>query len=142
MGLLSRLASRAGRSVVRRAGKAANAVDALSNYALITGGLGGLGGMLMNADDVRSRGGDQADIDEAAFYGGRAGAMGGPLAFGPAVAMTAAAGPIGGMPIVPWALYTGMEGTRRFDERRLRRQQEEEARRAIEMQLAQIHRYD
>jgi len=133
------MAGRAGRGVIRRASKAADTMDALTNYALITGSLGGLGGMLMSAGDIESRGGNQEDINEAAYHGGRAGAMGGPLAFGPALAMTAAAGPVGATPIVPWALYTGTEGARRFEERKRQNEQEAAELRAIEQQLAQAH---
>lgn len=143
MGLLSaagRALARGGRGAVRRAGEAADAMDALANYALITGSLGGLGGMLMSAGDVQSRGGTQEDINEAAMYGGRAGAIGGPLAFGPALAGTAMLGPVGASPLVPWALITGSEGSRRFDERRRKREKDEAAMRAIELQLMRAHR--
>ena len=146
MGLLSRLGraaigSRRGgaRSLMKEAREAADFTDALANYALVTGALGGLGGGLMSASDVQSRGGTQDDINEAGYHGGRAGAMGGPLAFGPAVGMTAAMGPVGAAPIVPWALVTGSEGSRRFDDRRRKREEEEAAMRAIQMQMMQNH---
>lgn len=147
MGLLGRVgrlavgARRGGaRSLIKEAREAAEITDALANYALVTGAIGGLGGGLMSASDVQSRGGTQEDINEAGYHGGRTGAVGGPLAFGPAVGMTAAMGPVGAAPIVPWALATGSEGSRRFDERQRKREEQEAAMRALEMQLMQNHR--
>lgn len=127
------------KSLIKEARDAAEVTDALANYALITGAVGGLGGGLMSAADVESRGGTQEDINEAGFHGGRAGAIGGPLTFGPALGLTAALGPVGGAPIVPWALYTGSEGARRFDGRRRQREQDEAIRRALEMRLREMH---
>lgn len=127
------------KSLIAEARGAADAMDALSNYALVTGSLGGLGGMLMSAGDVESRGGDQDDINEAAYHGGRTGAMLGPATFGPALGLTAAAGPVGGTPIVLYALGTGSEGSRRFDERLRKREQDEAVRRALEMRLRGLH---
>lgn len=66
------------KSLMNEARDAALVTDALTNYALVTGSLGGLGGMLMSASDVESRGGNQDDINEAAYHGGRTGAMMGP----------------------------------------------------------------
>lgn len=140
MGLLSRLASRAGRGVIRRAGKAANIMDGLANYALITGSLGGLGGMLMGASDAQEQGETPEQINEAAMYGGRTGAMGGPLAFGPAIAMTAGLGPMGAMPLVPWALYTGSDADRPQRERLRKAMEEEAVRRAMAMRVNQADR--
>lgn len=127
------------KSLLKEAREAADATDALAAYALLTGGVGGLAGGMMSAADVESRGGTQEDINEAGYYGGRAGALGGPLAFGPALGMTAAVGPMGASPIVPWALYTGSEGASRFDDRQRKRQQDEAIRRALEMRLRELH---
>jgi len=147
MGLLSRLgraaargARRTGRGVIRGASEAGDAMDVFSNYALITGGLGGLGGMLMGAGAEQDQGGTPEQINEAALHGGRMGAVMGPLTFGPAVALTAAAGPMGGAPIVPYALYTGSAADRPRQERERRRMQEEAEMLALEQRLRGLHR--
>lgn len=127
------------KSLIGEARELADVTDALSNYALVTGGVGGLGGMLMSASDVESRGGNQEDINEAAYHGGRTGAMLGPATFGPALGLTAAAGPVGGTPIVLYALGTGSEGSRRFDARLRKREQDEAIRRALELRLRELH---
>jgi len=125
-------------SLMREAREAADFMDGLGNYAAVTGSLGGIGGMLMSAADEESQGGTPEEINEAALYGGRAGAIGGPLAFGPAVGMTMAAGPAGAAPIVPWALFTGSEGQRPRNERERKRMRDEALRRALEMQINRI----
>jgi hypothetical protein len=135
MGLLSRAAQGLG----RRAIKTGNSLNGLMNYLMITGGLGGAAGGLMAAGDEEAYGGTPEQINEAALHGAGAGAAGGPLAFGPAVAMTMAGGPAGAMPIVPWALYTGTEGQRPRRERERKAMEEEAIRRALMERLQQMH---
>lgn len=125
-------------SLMREARDAANMMDGLGNYAAITGSIGGLGGMLISAADEESYGGTQEEINEAALYGGRAGAIGGPLALGPALGLTAAMGPAGAAPIVPLALAIGSEGQRPRNERERKRMRDEALRRALEMHLNRI----
>lgn len=131
--------ARRGASVGRGMVETGNALNGIADYAKITGIAGGTAGALMGAADEEAQGGTPEEINEAALYGGRAGAIGGPLAFGPALGLTAAMGPVGAAPIVPWALFTGSEAQRPRNERERKRMREEAIRRAIEMRLREMH---
>jgi hypothetical protein len=115
-------------------------LNGLADYIKWTGIPGGFAGALMGAGQEESEGGTPEQINEAALYGGRAGALGGPLAFGPALAGTAALGPVGASPIVPWVLYTGTEARRPRSERERKAHEQEAIRRALMMQLLEAHR--
>lgn len=132
MGLLSRL----GRGAARRAIKTGDGLNALANYLMITGALGGGVGGLMGAYSEQAAGGDP---NEGAIGGARAGAMMGPLA-ATSIPLTMALGPAGATPIVPYALSVGSESSRLRREREQRAMEEEAIRRAMEMRLNGMHR--
>lgn len=132
MGLLSRL----GRGAARRAIKTGDGLNALANYLMITGALGGGAGGLMGAYGEQAAGGDP---NEGAIGGARAGAMMGPLA-ATSIPLTMAAGPVGATPVVPYVLSVGSESSRLRREREQRAMEEEAIRRAMEMRLNGMHR--
>jgi len=131
MGLLSSAA----RGLSRRAIKTGNNLNALANYLMVTGALGGAAGGLMGANMEQSAGGDP---NEGAIGGASAGAM-----MGPGMGLNAFAGPFapisGAMSTVPYVLNVGTASSEKRRERERKRMEEEAAQRAMEMRLLGIH---
>lgn len=131
MGLLSRAA----RGLSRRAIKTGDGLNALANYLMVTGALGGAAGGLMGASSEQSAGGDP---NEGAIGGARAGAMMGPLA-ATALPLTMELGPVGASPLVPYMLSVDSASSEKRRARERKRMEEEAAQRAMELRLLGMH---
>ena len=133
MGLLSRL----GRGAARRAIKTGDGLNALANYLMITGAVGGGVGGPMGANMEQSAGGDP---NEGAIGGARAGAMMGPLMGGALIGSGATGNPLpAAIGTVPYVLNVGSAASQQRLERERRAMEEEAIRRALEMRLAEMH---
>lgn len=143
MGLVSgaaRALGRGGRSISRKAVKTGEGLNAIANYLMITGGLGGAAGGLMGAYSEQEAGGDP---NEGAIGGARAGAMMGPATLGPAAALSLGTGPVGPFAgttaLLPYLLNVQSGSSEKRLERERQQQEEEVVRQAIMMRLMQDH---
>lgn len=133
MGLLGSFA----RSVGRKSIKTGDTLNALVNYLMITGGVGGAAGGLIGAYGEQAAGGNP---NEGAIGGARAGAELGPLAGAGLLAGAATGNPvIGSMGIVPYALNVSSAASEKRHQREDEAAKEEMIRRAIQLQLMQAH---